>query len=63
MTDFAVAEDRMDENPIHLALLARLATRALGVRVHGSAALDLAWDVSAGALPAREAGARTPRLR
>lgn len=76
MTDFAVADDRLVENPIHIALLARLAPRALGVRTHGSAALDLAWlaagrlnatmmlsnrawDVSAGVLLAREAGART----
>jgi myo-inositol-1(or 4)-monophosphatase len=43
MTDFAVADDRFVENPIHVELLAELATRALGVRVHGSAALDLAW--------------------
>ncbi len=74
VTDFAVADDRLVENPIHIALLAQLAPRALGVRTHGSAALDLAWlaagrldatvmlsnrawDVSAGALLAREAGA------
>ncbi len=74
VTDFAVADDRFVENPIHIALLARLAPRALGVRAHGSAALDLAWlaagrlsasmmlsnrawDVSAGVLLAREAGA------
>ncbi|MGH2834637.1 MAG: inositol monophosphatase family protein [Solirubrobacteraceae bacterium] len=74
MTDFAVADDRATENPIHVALLARLAPLALGVRTHGSAALDLAWlaagrlgasvmlsnrawDVSAGVLLAREAGA------
>ena len=43
MTDFAVADDRAAENPIHVALLAQLAPRALGVRTHGSAALDLAW--------------------
>lgn len=76
MTDFAVAEDRLVENPIHMALLAGLAPRALAVRAHGSAALDLAWlaagrlaasvmlsnrawDVSAGVLLAREAGALT----
>jgi myo-inositol-1(or 4)-monophosphatase len=74
ITDFAVADDRSVENPLHIALLARLAPRALGVRAHGSAALDLAWlaagrlsasmmlsnrawDVSAGVLLAREAGA------
>jgi myo-inositol-1(or 4)-monophosphatase len=51
ITDFAVADDRLVENPIHVALVARLATRALGVRVHGSAALDLAW-LAAGRLGA-----------
>ncbi|HEX7610651.1 MAG TPA: inositol monophosphatase family protein [Solirubrobacteraceae bacterium] len=51
MTDFAVADDRFVENPIHVALLSELATRALGVRVHGSAALDLAW-LAAGRLGA-----------
>lgn len=51
ITDFAVADDRAVENPIHIALLARLAPRALGVRAHGSAALDLAW-VAAGRLGA-----------
>ena len=76
ITDFAVADDRATENPIHIALLGELAPRALGVRTHGSAALDLAWlaagrlgatamlsnrawDVSAGVLLAREAGALT----
>ena len=43
ITDFAVADDRATENPIHVALLGRLAPLALGVRTHGSAALDLAW--------------------
>ena len=43
ITDFAVADDRAAENPIHIALLARLAPLALGMRTHGSAALDLAW--------------------
>ena len=51
ITDFAVADDRLVENPIHVALLARLAPRALGVRTHGSAALDLAW-VAAGRMNA-----------
>ena len=76
MTDFAVADDRATENPMHAAVLAQLAPLALGVRTHGSAALDLAWlasgrlaatvmlsnrawDVSAGVLLAREAGALT----
>ena len=51
ITDFAVADDRTTENPIHIALLARLAPLALGVRTHGSAALDLAW-LAAGRLGA-----------
>ena len=51
ITDFAVADDRLVENPIHVALLARLAPQALAVRTHGSAALDLAW-VAAGRLSA-----------
>jgi myo-inositol-1(or 4)-monophosphatase len=51
ITDFAVAEDRATENPIHVALLSRLAPLALGVRTHGSAALDLAW-LAAGRLGA-----------
>jgi myo-inositol-1(or 4)-monophosphatase len=51
ITDFAVADDRYVENPIHVALLARLAPQALGVRAHGSAALDLAW-LAAGRLGA-----------
>ena len=51
ITDFAVADDRLVENPIHIALLARLAPSALGVRTHGSAALDLAW-LAAGRLNA-----------
>lgn len=51
VTDFAVADDRLVENPIHVALLARLAPQALGVRAHGSAALDLAW-LAAGRLSA-----------
>ena len=51
IADFAVAEDRATENPTHMALLAELAPRALGVRTHGSAALDLAW-LAAGRLGA-----------
>jgi myo-inositol-1(or 4)-monophosphatase len=51
IADFAVAEDRATENPTHIALLAELAPRALGVRTHGSAALDLAW-LAAGRLGA-----------
>ncbi len=51
ITDFAVADDRDTENPVHIALLSELAPRALGVRTHGSAALDLAW-LAAGRLGA-----------
>jgi myo-inositol-1(or 4)-monophosphatase len=51
LTDFAVADDRLVENPIHIALLGRLAPQALGVRTHRSAALDLAW-LAAGRLSA-----------
>ncbi len=43
MTDFAVADDRRWENPLHIDMLRRIAPQALGVRTHGSAALDLAW--------------------
>jgi myo-inositol-1(or 4)-monophosphatase len=50
-TDFAVADDRDYENPLHITVLSRIAPRALGVRSHGSAALDLAW-VAAGRLGA-----------
>jgi myo-inositol-1(or 4)-monophosphatase len=51
ITDFAVADDREVENPLHVAALTRLAPRVLGVRTHGSAALDLAW-LAAGRLGA-----------
>jgi myo-inositol-1(or 4)-monophosphatase len=51
ITDFAVADDRGWENPLHIAVLRRIAPRALGVRTHGSAALDLAW-IAAGRLGA-----------
>jgi len=50
-TDFAVADDRDYENPLHVAVLSRVARCALGVRTHGSAALDLAW-LAAGRLGA-----------
>ena len=40
-----------DENRVHLAVLARLARESLRVRMHGSAALDLAW-LAAGRLNA-----------
>ena len=32
-----------EENRVHRAVLARLVRESLRVRVHGSAALDLAW--------------------
>jgi myo-inositol-1(or 4)-monophosphatase len=51
ITDFAVADDRDWENPLHIAVLRQIAPRALGVRTHGSAALDLAW-IAAGRLGA-----------
>jgi myo-inositol-1(or 4)-monophosphatase len=46
ITDFAVADDREWENPVHIDVLRRIAPKALGVRTHGSAALDLAWVAS-----------------
>ena len=50
MTDFAVAaDDREWENPLHIDVLRRIAPQVLGVRTHGSAALDLAW-IAAGRL-------------
>ena len=74
LTDFAVGLGAAAENRVHLRIVRRLAVESLRVRVHGSAALDLAWlaagrlgatmmlsnlpwDVSAGVLVAREAGA------
>ena len=50
-TDYSVGHDAPSENPIHLRLMAALATRALRVRVHGSEALELAW-LAAGRLDA-----------
>lgn len=46
IADFAVADDRDWENPVHIAVLRQIAPRALGVRTHGSAALDLAWTAA-----------------
>lgn len=43
LADFKVGVGSEEENRIHLALLATLAHRSLRVRMHGSAALDLAW--------------------
>ena len=46
LSDFSVGHDAPTENPLHLALVARLAAYALRVRFHGSEALDLAWTAS-----------------
>ncbi|HTX46443.1 MAG TPA: inositol monophosphatase family protein [Solirubrobacteraceae bacterium] len=43
MADFKVGTGSESENRIHLAALGRLAHESLRVRMHGSAALDLAW--------------------
>ena len=51
LADFKVGVGSEEENRIHLGLLARLAHRCLRVRMHGSAALDLAW-LAAGRLHA-----------
>jgi myo-inositol-1(or 4)-monophosphatase len=51
LADFAVGPEAGYENHIHLALIKRLAVDAMRVRVHGSAALDLAW-LAAGRLNA-----------
>jgi myo-inositol-1(or 4)-monophosphatase len=51
LADFKVGVGSGEENRVHLALLARLAHECLRVRMHGSAALDLAW-LAAGRLNA-----------
>ncbi len=51
VADFKVGVGSEEENRVHLALLARLAGTSLRVRMHGSAALDLAW-LAAGRLNA-----------
>ena len=51
MADFKVGVGAEEENRVHLAVLARLARQCLRVRMHGSAALDLAW-LAAGRLNA-----------
>jgi myo-inositol-1(or 4)-monophosphatase len=51
MSDFKVGRGARAENAVHLALLTQLASRSLRVRMHGSAALDLAW-LAAGRLNA-----------
>ena len=43
LADFSVGPDAKVENPIHLETLRRLALASMRIRVHGSAALDLAW--------------------
>ena len=43
MADFKVGAGSEAENRIHLGVLAKLARGALRTRMHGSAALDLAW--------------------
>jgi myo-inositol-1(or 4)-monophosphatase len=51
VADFKVGVGAEEENRVHLALLTRLAHECLRVRMHGSAALDLAW-LAAGRLNA-----------
>ena len=51
LADFKVGVGSEEENRVHLGVLARLARQSLRVRVHGSAALDLAW-LAAGRLNA-----------
>ena len=41
--DFAVGTSSAGENALHLEIMRLLALRALRIRVHGSASLDLAW--------------------
>jgi myo-inositol-1(or 4)-monophosphatase len=72
--DYATGEDAGSRNRLRLALTGRLAETVQRVRMHGSAALDLAWlaqgrtdavitlsnkpwDVAAGVIISREAGA------
>jgi myo-inositol-1(or 4)-monophosphatase len=72
--DYAVGEQAPAKNELRLAITSQLAARALRVRMHGSAAIDLAWlaagrtdaslimannpwDMTAGVVLAREAGA------
>jgi myo-inositol-1(or 4)-monophosphatase len=51
LADFKVGAEAEEENRVHLAVLGRLARESLRVRMHGSAALDLAW-LAAGRLNA-----------
>jgi myo-inositol-1(or 4)-monophosphatase len=72
--DYAVGDEAPSKNQLRLAITSQLAARALRVRMHGSAAIDLAWlaagrtdasiimannawDMTAGVVLAREAGA------
>lgn len=49
--DFSVGPEAREENRLHLEIIRRLAVASLRIRVHGSAALDLAW-LAAGRLDA-----------
>ena len=77
--DYAVGHDAESKNRQRFDLTERLAAKVLRIRMHGSAALDLAWladgrldasiclsnnpwDVTAGVLIAREAGAAVTDL-
>jgi myo-inositol-1(or 4)-monophosphatase len=51
VADFKVGVGSEEENRVHLAVIKRLARESLRVRMHGSAALDLAW-LAAGRLHA-----------
>ena len=51
LTDFAFGDVARAENEIHLRLVAELVPRSLRIRVHGAAAVDLAW-LAAGRLSA-----------
>jgi myo-inositol-1(or 4)-monophosphatase len=51
LADFKVGVGSEEENRLHLALLAHFAHECLRVRMHGSAAIDLAW-LAAGRLHA-----------
>ena len=51
LADFSVGPESEQENRLHLGIIQRLAVESLRIRVHGSAALDLAW-LAAGRLDA-----------
>jgi myo-inositol-1(or 4)-monophosphatase len=72
--DYAVGDNAYERNRLRLTVTSQLAARAQRVRMHGSAAVDLAWlahgridalvtlsnkpwDMAAGVVIAREAGA------